>query len=218
MGFFSRDDSDLRKTLDDVVKALNRNINLLNEVGGKVADLRAEFTALTARVISLEKRPRTVEDSRAPVRRRVPKDAVRVDQLPIGDETHVDLGDGGDCGYGVVGESHRQGALRDLAGARLAHEESVRFVVKLVLEPDNPVDPNAIKVCASEGGAQLAYIPRGDAVTYRPILEALARKGYVGLCRAKLIGGAPGKPSIGVQLDLSAPADLASRMGGGEPF
>jgi hypothetical protein len=221
VGFFSSgNDSDVRKTLDDVVKSLNTTITLLNEVGAKVADLRIDLTALTKRVASLEKKKNAeaVRDADPVARRRVPTHATRVDELPIGDDTHIDLGSGGDCGFGVVGESHRQAALRELAGARLQHGETVRFVAELIPELDNQFDPNAIKVCAKESGAHIAYISRDDAIAYQPIVQALSRRGCVGICRAKLIGGTAGKPSIGVQLDLCPPPDLLSRLGGAEAF
>jgi hypothetical protein len=52
-------------------------------------------------------------------------------------------------------------------------------------------------------------------------MEALGACGRVGACRARLIGGTKGKPSIGVQLDLDRPSVLIERIAGAgevQPF
>jgi hypothetical protein len=84
------------------------------------------------------------------------KDAVRLSALPIGDASYHDLGSGAGFSLGVVGESYRQAALYALAGSRLQRGEQVTFTAALIPEPDNPYDPNAIRV-DTQGGAQVGY-------------------------------------------------------------
>jgi hypothetical protein len=78
----------------------------------------------------------------------------------------------------------------------------VGATVQLVPEPDNPHDPNAVKVCL-DTGEQLGYISRDDA-------PDLADERHTGYRHAaiihRVIGGTPDKPSRGVLLRLvSAP-------------
>ncbi len=123
----------------------------------------------------------------------------------------------------VVGESHRQNALRQVASRatdckpyladltgharKIAEDESSRrwFRAVLVGEPDNKYDRNAIAVYA-DGVGHIGYLSRDDAVDYQPVFAALrARGSAAGTCPAMLIGGEPGKLSYGVMLCLSSP-------------
>jgi hypothetical protein len=123
---------------------------------------------------------------------------------------------------GVVGESYRQDALRELAGrttdasafsddlvdyaAEVATSEPHRrwFRAVLVREPGNEHDPKAIAVYA-EGGGRLGYLTREDARAYRQVFESLDKRGYnAAACPAMLNGGHGGK-SYGVVLAISAP-------------
>lgn len=119
----------------------------------------------------------------------------------------------------VVGESHRQDVLRrvvtgdsspyvdDLSGwaLKIAETEQHRwFRAALVPEPDNEYDDNAIAVYA-DGVGRIGYLSRDDAFEYQPVFIALRSKGYsVGSVPAFLIGGEPGKPSLGAMLCLSS--------------
>ena len=120
----------------------------------------------------------------------------------------------------VVGESHRQDVLRhvatqdsseyldDLSGRarRIAETEQRRwFRAALVCEPDNEYDRNAIAVYA-DGVGRVGYLSRDDAADYQPAFAALRSRGCsIGSVPAFLIGGEPGKPSLGVLLCLSSP-------------
>ena len=131
----------------------------------------------------------------------------------------------------VVGESHRQDALRRLArvtttsdgfverlsgrARRLVDEDGDRrwFEARLEREPTNPVDSNAIKVSA-EGIGLLGYLSRDDAIDYQVVFNELDRRGCsVATCPAFLIGGEPGKPSYGVLLCLSSPELICNKLG-----
>jgi hypothetical protein len=138
-------------------------------------------------------------------------------ETPIG--TTVELvGNGGVFELGVVGESYRQTALKALAAGRRARNEEVFFSAALVPNPTNPHDPNAIKVYI-HGGEHVGYLSREDAERYRPLRDALMAQRAAGVCRAKLIGGTPGKPSIGVILDVAEPATEAAAITGDiQPF
>jgi hypothetical protein len=126
-------------------------------------------------------------------------------------------GAGSSFPVGIVGESRRQGVLRALGGDRRRRNETVIFRAALVPEPNNPYDPNAIAVYI-EGGAQIGYLAKEDAVDYRELARHLIERRAVGLCRAKLIGGIPDKPSVGVVLDLADPPSVLAAFGDVQPF
>ena len=91
-----------------------------------------------------------------------------------------------------------RGADRPLSGARSSATPTHSFRARIVPEPDNPHDANALMFLDAESGEQLGYIPREHAAI-------LKRESIT--CTAYLIGGKPeeGKPSLGVVL-LDAPA------------
>jgi hypothetical protein len=96
-------------------------------------------------------------------------------------------------GYGylsVVGESQYQPALQQIAQRGRTHW------AKLVPEPGNPFDSNAVMV--EIDGQTVGYLSRGEARRYQRRLLPLAEPMQV---PAKLIGGTDDKPSIGVLLD-----------------
>lgn len=89
----------------------------------------------------------------------------------------------------VVGESHYQPALKSMLdrGGRMVG-------VFFVCDPTNVHDKNAVAVV---GGDQvLGYLGREDAKRWKPELARLRRDTC--LAPAQLLGGEPGKPSIGV--------------------
>lgn len=121
--------------------------------------------------------------------------------------TTIEFPSTGSFPMAVVGESRRQATLRSLGGNRLSKGETVIFTAAIVPEPKNSFDPNAVAVYV-KGGGMVGYLSREDAVEYKPVTEALIAAKAVGLCRARLIGGTAGKPSIGVMLDLAEAATL----------
>ena len=148
-------------------------------------------------------------------RRRPPRHAVKVADLPP-DADSIDLGTGRGYSLGIVGESRRQAELRRIAGSSLVIGNEVVFRVELVLEPHNPFDPNAVKVCTMDG-TQLGYLSKEDAADYQFALKAVSAGGKRPVVRAKLIGGTEDKPSIGVIIDLAPPSTLVQRFGE-QPF
>ncbi len=122
----------------------------------------------------------------------------------------------------VVGESHRQDALRrvasrttdcrpylaDLTGRarKIAESEPDRrwFRAVLIPEPTNKYDRNAIAVHV-DGVGLIGYLSRDDAVDYHPVFAALRARGVgAGTCPAMLVGGDRGRPSYGAVLCLSS--------------
>lgn len=93
----------------------------------------------------------------------------------------------------VVGESHYQRALRQIAGAG----EVRRYcAAELVPEDENPHDDKAVAVFI--GGEQVGYLSRSDARAFRR-----RYRGVVGYCEAVIVGGGKGKNSLGVWLDTA---------------
>ena len=121
---------------------------------------------------------------------------------------------GGDCGFAIVGESNYQPMLRRVA------KQGRNFRALLIPEPNNPYDPNAIAVWA-EGGGPIGYLSRENALEYREVFAFLTERQHVGVCRAKLIGGTPGKRTYGVLIDLreteSLLTDLRDSLAPGTP-
>jgi hypothetical protein len=145
------------------------------------------------------------------------KHAVRIDQLGLDDEHHCDLGTGQRYAMAIVGESYRQTALRELSAGRRLRGEEVRFIAAVTPEPMNSYDTSAVRIDILNG-AHIGYLAREDAVAYALALKAVNATGKQGVCRARLIGGTPDKPSIGVQLDLHDPETLIARFSTGGPF
>jgi hypothetical protein len=116
----------------------------------------------------------------------------------------------GDETLEVVGESRHQDDLwRIVGGFRSDHVRHPCHAL-LIPEPDNPVDPNAIRVLVE--GRQVGYLAREDASLYLPGLNRLATScetGHVAL-EAHIVGGGPrgdGIGFLGVFLDHN-PADF----------
>ncbi len=110
----------------------------------------------------------------------------------------------GDETLEVVGESQYQDALWEIAGG--IRRDPVRHPADAVLlpEPDNPYDPNAIRVLID--GRVVGYLSRDDAAVYLPGLRRLMAScdsGYVAL-EGQIVGGGSrgdGIGSLGVFLD-----------------
>lgn len=187
--------------------------------------LKAEFIAKRALSVAAMPLPPDARPSepaqareRATAPRSVPKHAIRVDHLEVDDEHHCDLGTGQGCTVAIVGESYRQTPLRELSAGRRERGDEVRFIAAVSPDPTNPYEANAVRIDILNG-AQVGYLSRDDAAAYALALKAVATCGKKGVCRARLIGGTPDKPSIGVLLDLADPQVLIAKFSvGGQPF
>jgi hypothetical protein len=196
-------------------------IHMTNKSSPLEIGVSPEARAQRGHLIALTTWKRTQTTTAAPAlpqRRRPPKASTRLADLPIGDDTHLNLGSGLGYSIAVVGESRRQSALRTLSNGWRERGDNVSFIVELIPEPDNPYDAHAVKVVI-QGGEQAGYLSREDADDYRTVMKALSETGKKGLCRAKLIGGTDDKPTFGVIIDLEAPEKLLVLITpGGQPF
>ena len=88
--------------------------------------------------------------------------------------------------------------------ARPARHEAT---AALVPEPENPHDPNAIKVTI--GGTLVGYLSRDDAVRYGPAVRLLRENGRVLACAAVIGGRGPDSETanLGVFLQLPSPTE-----------
>lgn len=102
----------------------------------------------------------------------------------------------------VVGESHYQPALEQIAGGRTDHGANFRCVARLVREPSNPKDSNAVRVVV--GGQTVGYVGRDDAVDIQPLLQKLDALGRPAWIAATIVGGwkrEDSRGSFGIELD-----------------
>jgi hypothetical protein len=114
----------------------------------------------------------------------------------------------------VVGESFYQDAIEAVSGGRSEDGAVVPLVTaQLVREPDNPHDPNAVRV--DIGGQTCGYIPRNEAPDYHSTLAAMTEIGRPATCRAWITGGwdrgVLDRGYFGIRLDLHPNLDLAER-------
>jgi hypothetical protein len=113
----------------------------------------------------------------------------------------------------VVGESYHQEELQRLCGRPGGQGLPRRvFTAQLVREPDNPHDPDAVRV--DIGGLPVGHLPRQDAPRFHAVIKRLSRQGQAVTARAVARGGWAGA-SIGVQLFTGRKITL---WNGGAPF
>ena len=110
----------------------------------------------------------------------------------------------------VVGESYYQEALETLAGGFTPDGCDVRVTAEVRPEPDNPSDPDAVRV--SIGGRTVGYLSRGDAKRFVGGMAKLGRPGEGVSCEARIVGGWRRSRDdfgfFGVQLNLPWPLKL----------
>jgi hypothetical protein len=109
----------------------------------------------------------------------------------------------------AVGESNYQKELLAIVkrhGGPQPDGVKIEVHAALVPEPDNKHDPNAISIQLE--GKKVAYLSRDDAEDYQEVVQHLARRKQFGACRAFIMGGAKGKPSYGIFLDLADADDV----------
>jgi hypothetical protein len=115
----------------------------------------------------------------------------------------------------VVGESKYQAAIEQVVEGAEAGD-GLPVEAALVLEPDNPYDPDAVAVQVC--GMIVGYLSRQDAKAYGLFLRLLWRQDVVGTCRAFVTGGRKrgNKRGVyGVTLRLGSPADVVNALDAG---
>lgn len=113
----------------------------------------------------------------------------------------------------VVGVSHYQDALRELAGIESGAEVRHACEAALVAEPDNPHDPNAVAVHIE--GRPVGYLAREEAVRWQPIVQVVADHGSAAAVDAMIAGrgSESGTPNLGVFLKLPTPTEARAQAG-----
>lgn len=106
----------------------------------------------------------------------------------------------------VVGTPHYQPALAALAGPKRAGGVAEDVRVRLVPEPTNPHDPDAIAVVLRAGADTLGYLAREDARAYGPRVREIAARSHVAVVDAVVLGGDADRNSLFVLwLHIAAP-------------
>ena len=107
----------------------------------------------------------------------------------------------------VVGEASYQEALCSICGSyrweRVRHD----CVAALIPDPRNRFDSNAVSVQVD--GQLVGYLSRGDALDWRPVVQAFAAQGKSLGCEAMIARREQGSetPNLGIFLHLPAPSD-----------
>lgn len=118
----------------------------------------------------------------------------------------------------VVGTSYRQPAFAQFIRARLHGGAGVEFVTaQMVLDPNNPHDPNAVAVWA--GQSHLGYIPATEAPSWHAVIRELNEIGRAAACHAIITGGnldAAGEPDDDLGLEFFAESP-PRRLHAGDP-
>ena len=114
----------------------------------------------------------------------------------------------------IVGESHYQSSIIRCVRSGSGYEEAglranADFDVRLIREPTNPYDVNAV-IVASVTGATLGYLARDLAAEFAPVLDRLEGRAVV-QCPARAYGRREDTASIwnfGIWIDVPEPDDL----------
>lgn len=107
----------------------------------------------------------------------------------------------------VVGESHDDRQEHLWAVTRRAGQhprDGVRFTARLLPEPGNPYDGNAVAVTDADTGHMLGYLSRALAREYQPAVAAMVTTGGSADVPALVRGGREAGHSLGVWLDMTA--------------
>ena len=120
----------------------------------------------------------------------------------------------------VAGESHYQEAITECVAAGSVEITSdsrcsSEFNVRLVREPDNQYDANAVAVTSSTGRT-LGHLPRAVAGEYAPVLDRITGLAIVE-CAARAYGRRDGSQSawiFGIWLDLPDASELSQALAG----
>jgi hypothetical protein len=86
----------------------------------------------------------------------------------------------------VAGESNYRDAIERVVGRRAEGHKAI-VNAALIAEPQNRYDPNAIAVRVD--GHTFGYLPRADAIRYKPVMDWAREQGFVPCVRADVKGG-----------------------------
>jgi hypothetical protein len=177
---------------------------------GRDADLAEQREKLTAglprarAVWILEKERRRAERQAERERRREELEIAREANRERQARVNADLGGRGGYNLDIVGESHYQAALERLAGGRSEDGVRVKTTATLILETNNPHDPQAVRVDIR--GRTVGHLSREDARTYRLRLRQLGCPNLQASFPAIIVGGwnrgGGDRGHFGVKLDV----------------
>lgn len=108
----------------------------------------------------------------------------------------------------VVGESNYQEALAQVSGAPADGEHRFECTAVLVLEPDNPHDPNAVMVQVE--GRCVGYLSRHNARRFGPRVAKMVEDGQPCICSAFIGRRDDGNPNLGISLRIPYDGPLLS--------
>ena len=110
-----------------------------------------------------------------------------------------------DFNVGVAGARNYHQAIMAATKGKKPYGERVYIPVVLQTEPDNPHDPNAVKVMSTTRQT-IGYLYREEAEQYRPGIESWEQQGkWVG-CQGQVVGKGQ---DVRVYLDLDTPEAVA---------
>jgi hypothetical protein len=89
----------------------------------------------------------------------------------------------------IVGESHYQFAIKQLAGSNNEYVEDKEYRAFLIPEDDNPHDNKAVRIDINS--STVGYLSRDNARTFRRRLGAKKLTGQITSCKAVVTGGQP---------------------------
>ncbi len=110
----------------------------------------------------------------------------------------------GDFEIEVVGESHYQDALAQIAGGKTEEGHKLEKDALLIHHDENPCDNKAVAV--SIGGEIVGHLNRKMARQFRVLMKEAGVAGHPAVCRARIVGGWEREDGdegqFGVRLDL----------------
>ncbi len=125
--------------------------------------------------------------------------------------------------FQVAGESHYQAGLARLTGGPSGDGFRDDCTARLLPEPSNPHDPNAVAVYI--GAEKVGHLGRDDAIEHRPAIDAAIAAYGAATVRATIKGGWDRgggdtgffgvELQLGVRPSVAVPGDTANR--GDEP-
>jgi HIRAN domain-containing protein len=111
--------------------------------------------------------------------------------------------------FEIVGEANYQENLKKIAGPKTEYSKKHKCVAVLMPEPNNPHDPNAVRVDISR--KTVGYVARTEAKKIQEIILSIAPVAGI-QCQAKIVGGWKDKDSeghFGVKLNISKTLETA---------
>lgn len=119
--------------------------------------------------------------------------------------TAISAAGGPEYSVDIVGESHHQEALADIAGGYTTDGARVQATATLVLESKNRYDPEAVAIHINS--KKVGHLSRENARRYRARLSELGTPDREATCPAIIVGGWKRRNGntghFGVKLDLT---------------